>query len=416
MSVKEKVKEQAITVEKIGYDQVPQLSKRDLAYIQEVEELRPFFKYSPTLENFEKVISDKEKEKINRELLFEVLTAQYAKLNTENQVGKNMESLRLPNTYTVVTAHQPSLFFGPLYYVLKILSTVNLAEQLRAKYPKHNFVPVFVTGGEDHDFEEVQKTEIFGKPIVWENEESGSVGAMNTDKIPLAELKSLLGDSPNAQEIFAIIEKAHTQNNRYSDAVIEMVHSLFGKYGLVVLNMNEPKLKAAFSPIIEDELLHQSSQQFVSKSIEALESTGLSAQASPREINLFYLKDQMRERIVFEDGVFKVLNTDITFSERKIKEEVQNHPERFSPNVILRPIYQEKILPNLAYIGGGGEIAYWLERQTQFEHYGINFPMLIRRNSALWLDKNSIKKLDKLGYQISDFFSDEHSLIKSFVK
>ena len=416
MSVKEQEKKQVITVEKIGYDQVPQLSKRDIAYIQEIEELRPFFKYAPTLENFEKVISDKEKEKIDRELLFEVLTNQYAKLDIKNQVGKNIELLRSSNTFTVVTAHQPSLFFGPLYYILKILSTINLAEQLTATYSKHNFVPVFVTGGEDHDFEEVQKAQIFGKPIVWENEESGSVGAMKTDKIPLAELKSLLGDSPNAQEVFAIIEKAHTQNEIYSDAVIEMVHSLFGKYGLVVLNMNQPKLKAAFSPIIIDELLNQTSHQFVSKSIEKLEAKGLSAQASPREINLFYLKDQMRERIVFEEGLFKVLNTDITFSEREIKEEVQNHPERFSPNVILRPIYQEKILPNLAYIGGGGEIAYWLERKTQFEHYGINFPMLIRRNSALWLDKNSSKKLDKLGYQINDFFADEHSIINTFVK
>lgn len=416
MNIKEQIEKQVISVEKIGYDQVPQLSKRDIAYIQEINDLRPFYKYSPTLQNFQQVITDKQKDETNRELLVDVLENQYANLDTKNQVGKNIESLRSDSTFTIVTAHQPSLFFGPLYYVLKILSTVNLAEQLKKAYPKFNFVPIFVTGGEDHDFEEVQKTQIFGKPIVWENEENGSVGAMKTDKIPLEELKALLGASPNAQKVFSIIEKAHTQNSTYSDAVIEMIHSLFGKYGLVVLNMNQPKLKSAFSPIIEDELLNQTSHRFVSKSIKELESKGLSAQASPREINLFYLKDQMRERIVFEDSLFKVLNTDIKFSEREIKEEVKNHPERFSPNVILRPLYQEKILPNLAYIGGGGEIAYWLERKTQFEHYGINFPMLIRRNSALWLDKNSHKKLDKLDYQIGDFFADEHSIINSFVK
>ena len=106
-----------------------------------------------------------------------------------------------------------------------------------------------------------------------------------------------------------------------------------------------------------------------------------------------YLRDQIRNRIIQENDQYKVLDTDYVFTEKEILDELKTHPERFSPNVVLRPLYQELVLPNLAYIGGGGEIAYWLERKEQFEHFGINFPMLIRRNSVLWIDKNSQNKI-----------------------
>ena len=405
-----------ISVSKIPYSNVPQLSKRDLTYILEDENLKPFYKYSPRIESFEQVFNDKSKETIDREVLVSLLKNQYQKLDTANKVGENIDLLSQKNTFTVVTAHQPSLFTGPLYYILKIFSTINLAEQLNAKYPQYNVVPVFVTGGEDHDFEEVNHTNLFGKKIEWESGEMGSVGMMKTDKLPLAELKEILGNSEKAQEVFSIFEKAYTKNERYSDGVIEMVHRLFAEYGLVVLNMTRPELKAKFRNIAEEEILNQSSFKIVNETIEKLETIGLNAQASPREINLFYLKNQMRERIVFEEGKYQVLNSKLSFSEKEIKEELQNHPERFSPNVILRPLYQEIILPNLAYIGGGGEIAYWLERKTQFEHYGINFPMLIRRNSAMWIDKTSGKKLKKVGLTETEIFADTDGLIKNFVK
>jgi bacillithiol biosynthesis cysteine-adding enzyme BshC len=124
----------------------------------------------------------------------------------------------------------------------------------------------------------------------------------------------------------------------------------------------------------------------------------------------------LRERIVFENGIYKVLNTDYEFTPETMMAEVDNHPERFSPNVILRPVYQETIFPNLAYIGGGGELSYWAERQPQFEHFNVPFPMLVRRNSALWIDESNAKKLGKLGLTIDDLFGEVEELIKTYVK
>jgi len=182
------------------------------------------------------------------------------------------------------------------------------------------------------------------------------------------------------------------------------------------LNMSHKKLKQLFVPIIKEEILEQSSAPIVNKTIRELEGLGFAGQAPPREINFFYLREQLRERIVLENNSYQVLNSGYRFSKEEIILEIESHPERFSPNVVMRPLYQELVLPNLAYIGGGGEIAYWLERKVQFEHFGINFPMLIRRNSVLWIDKAAAKRMDKLGLSSEAVFCDVEDLVKDYVR
>ncbi|MEL6868025.1 MAG: bacillithiol biosynthesis cysteine-adding enzyme BshC, partial [Bacteroidota bacterium] len=355
--------------------------------------------------------------KINRPVLVDTLKRQYATLTDADLVVEQIDSLLADNTFTVTTAHQPSLFTGPLYFVYKIISTIVLAEQLRAKYPEQQFVPVFVIGGEDHDFEEVNHLHLFNKTISWESGESGAVGQMNTESLQpvLAELKDLLGNSESAEKVYQLIHASHTQHSQYGKAVQAMVHELFHRFGLVVLNMNDRALKQLFVPLIKEEVLRRRSKALVEKMAASLESLGFGQQATAREINFFYLKDQLRSRIVFEEGQYQVLDTPIRFSEAQMIQEIEQYPERFSPNVIMRPLYQELILPNLAYIGGGGELAYWMERPDQFAAFGLNFPMLIRRNSVMWLDKNTVKKLKKLKFDLSEIFEDTEVLVKRLV-
>ena len=407
-----------MNITKIPFQEVTQFSKKDKAYVNPPAALRPFYKYETSIESFAQVIQDKKNDQTNRHILVEVLEEQYQKFDPTPVVKENIEKLKATTTFTVTTAHQPSLCTGPLYYIYKIVSAINLAKSLKKAYSSFDFVPIFVTGGEDHDFEEVNHFHLFGKTLTWENDEKGSVGMMGTASLNevLNELKSLLGASENAQKIYQIIHEAYTANSKYSDATIHLTNKLFEDDGLVVLNMNHNKLKNAFSTIIAEEILKRPSQAFVEIAAQELEEIGFSGQAHPREINFFYLRNQIRERIVFENDRYKVLNTDISFSEAEIEAEIGSFPERFSPNVVMRPLFQELILPNLAYIGGGGEIAYWLERKKQFEHFGINFPMLIRRNSVLWIDRGSAKKMDKLSLTIHDLLQDTEDLIKRFVK
>lgn len=401
-----------------AFTDIPQFSDRDVAYATADERLRPFYKYDVKLETFAQVIEDKAKDPIDRKLLVDQLQLQYEQLPAKEAVNAQIEKLKADNTFTVITAHQPSLFTGPLYFIYKICSTINLAKQLNEHYPEQHIVPVFITGGEDHDFEEINHTMLFGKKLEWHNEEAGAVGAMSTKTLApvLAELKEILGDRETAQSIYARLEKAFSSHATYGMATVAFVHDLFGDQGLIVADMAKPAYKRAFLPYIRKEIFEQLSQPLVEQAQSELETAGFSAQAHAREINFFYLRDGLRERITYENGQYKVLNTDYVFSQEELEAELEAHPEFFSPNVVMRPVFQELIMPNLAYIGGGGELAYWLERKAQFAAFGLNFPMLIRRNSVLWIDKGNQKKLNKAGVTIDQLFGDVELFIRDFVE
>jgi bacillithiol biosynthesis cysteine-adding enzyme BshC len=183
----------------------------------------------------------------------------------------------------------------------------------------------------------------------------------------------------------------------------------------VVLNTNDAALKRHFIPSMKDDLLGQTAFRVVGDTINQLHQAGFRAQASPREINLFYMRDGFRERIVLENGIYKVLNTGFSFPEAEILSELDAHPERFSPNVVLRPLFQEMILPNLAYVGGGGELAYWLERRSFFELSGVHFPVLVRRHSVMWLEQDVVRKIEKAGFTPATFFGDTETLVRDFI-
>ena len=407
----------ALHVTTVPFDQIPQFSPRDRAYATGDERLREFYKYPVAWESFAQIARDKAGDSTDRATLVRVLRAQYAGLNPSERTRANIDALLQNDTFTVVTAHQPSLFTGPLYYIYKIISTLNLAKQLNER-EAFRTVPVFITGGEDHDFEEINHLRLFGKTVSWQNDEHGPVGRMSTKALrdPLEQLRDILGDGDEARAVFERLERTHTQHDSYGAAAVALANELFGADGLVVLNMDQPDLKRRFIPHIEREIFGQTSQPLVEATQQQLAEAGFGSQAHARDINFFYLRPGERNRIVLEDGTYRVLDTDLQFTEAELRTEIQQHPERFSPNVVMRPIYQETILPNLAYVGGGGELAYWLERKTQFDAFGLNFPLLIRRNSAVWIDKTAAKRMDKLALSFEELLRDEDAIIRDFVQ
>ncbi|MEO5564053.1 MAG: bacillithiol biosynthesis BshC, partial [Chitinophagaceae bacterium] len=175
--------------------------------------------------------------------------------------------------------------------------------------------------------------------------------------------------------------------------------------------------------VFEDDLLHQSASAIVEKTVEQLHTANYKVQANPREINLFYLENDIRERIEKVDDDlpdpiaigWKVVGKDMKFTEKELLELLQKHPEKFSPNVILRGLYQETILPNIAFIGGGGETAYWLQLKGLFEQYKVPFPVLLLRNSFVIVEKKWKEKIDKLGFKLEDFFLPEQELLSKLV-
>ncbi len=407
-----------MAIHKIGFADVPQLSDRDKAYQSENNPFESLIKYKPELASFAQALEDRKQYQVDRKLLVGVLKEQYKDLPDNALSLRNINLLESENTFTVITAHQPVLFTGPLYYIIKIFSAINMAEQLKVVHPAYDFVPVFISGGEDHDFDEVNKCKVYSKTIEWQQDKGGSVGRMNLEGIDEAikALEEILSDKEDAQQAKQWIRDAYDNSHTYAEMTTRLVHSIFGKYGLVILNPDHKALKSAFAPMMRKELLEQNSAPLVQNAQSEIEALGYKSQAFARDINLFYLQDGSRERIELENGVYKVVNTALSFTEKEILGELDNHPERFSPNVIMRPLYQETILPNLAYIGGGGELAYWIERKSQFESFGVFYPILIRRASAMLLTGSHLKNMSKLNISIENVFKNEDRLIADLIE
>jgi bacillithiol biosynthesis cysteine-adding enzyme BshC len=387
-------------------------------YLDQKNNLHSLYNRFPILENFEGQVLEKKAnyDDSNRVHLVSVLQKQYAAVDTSKLTQQNMEALKEDNTFTVTTGHQLNLFTGPLYFLYKIISTINLTKELKAKYPIYNFVPIYWMATEDHDFEEINYFNFKGKKFRWNKDSSGPVGRLSTEG--LADVFELyaqeLGSSTNAETLKSLFEDAYLQHDNLADATRHLANSLFGEYGLVILDADHADLKRAFIPFAKEELLQQISNKAVLETTEKLEKYNI--QVNPREINLFYIEDKMRERIILEEGKYKINNTKIEFSESEILTLLERNPEMFSPNVIMRPLYQEVILPNLCYIGGGGEIAYWLELKSFFNAVNITFPVLLVRNSVLLATEKQVKKATNLELTWSDLFSKQGDLLTSKTK
>ena len=390
--------------QQLALNSVGAFPKLFLDYISKNENLEKFYNQYPDIEGFSKVIEARQFSDSKRKTLINVLEKQYQSI--ENK--PNFSLLLEKNTFTVTTGHQLNIFTGPLYVIYKIVTIINLAKRLKAEFPIYNFVPVYWMASEDHDFAEIASFNLFGKTHKWETEQKGAVGRMNP-----AELQAIFDELPEKPALF---EEAYLKNTTLSDAVRQYMHQLFGNEGLVCLDADELALKASFSNIIKDDLLNNTANKIVHQTSEELNAMGYHTQISPREINFFYLQNGLRERIVFENARFKVLNSELSFSQEEILQILDNQPDNFSPNVVLRPLYQETILPNLAYIGGPSEVPYWLQLKGIFEHYGEQFPLLMPRNFALVVNQASQKRMDKLGISADELFADEVTLRRSFVE
>lgn len=391
-------------------------------YLDENEALTPFYNRFPSLENFKDQIEEKQLNynKNHRADLVKALMMQYEDLKISSATLTNIDLLKHGTTFTVTTGHQLNLFTGPLYFLYKIVSTINLCRTLKQTYPTYNFVPVYWMATEDHDFEEINFFNFKGKKVQWNREASGAVGELDLSGLTevFEVFAAQLGHSEHAKSIKQLFHQAYLEHDTLTKATRFLVNKLFAIYGLVILDGNDPILKKMYVPYIEEELVRQTAFEKVSETnvlINQLSST-YKIQVNPRAINLFYLHKNLRERVFEENGMFGVLNTDLRWTKDEILKEVKKHPERFSPNVILRPMYQEIILPNLCYIGGGGELAYWLQLKSNFEAQNVTFPILLLRNSVLLINGKQKEKLDRLQVSLSDLFLGHDALMTKITK
>ena len=406
-----------LPIAKTGY-----FSKLICDYIAKDAKLKPLYNRFPDVEGFKGQLEEKGKHfsQVQRNVLHSSMQKQYKNTDTSEGTATNIELLKDKNTFTIVTGHQLNLFTGPLYFLYKIISTINLTTQLKKEYPNSNFVPVYWMATEDHDFDEINYFNFKGLKFQWNKEASGAVGHLTTeglDEVFTLFAKSI-GDSKNANVLKQLFEEAYLKHNNLTDATRYLANEIFKDYGLVIVDGDDIDLKKSLVPYMKKDIFEQTAFDKVSETIKEIEqiSTDYPVQVNPREINYFYLKEGIRERFIESKGAYVVNDTNISFTKEELIDEMDTHPERFSPNVIARPLYQEVILPNLCYIGGGGEIAYWLELKTAFEAMNVPFPILLVRNSALIISGKQADKLERMNISKSDIFLKQNSLINKKIR
>jgi len=393
---------------KLDFRETGLFSKLIVDYVEGNPKLNPFYAHTPTLEGYKKAIKAKSFNAKFRTTLVEVLNDQYAGLDTSEKVKENIEALDDSKTFTVTTGHQLNIFTGPLFYIYKLVATINLAKKLSETYPNYKFVPVYWMGSEDHDYEEINHLYINNKKYKWETNQGGATGRFNTEG-----LEEVLKQLPGRTEVFKQALKKH---NNLSDVVRYYVNAMFGNEGLVCLDADDARFKKEFIHVIKDELFKETAHSLVEAQSNTLEKAGYKQQLQPRELNLFYLIDGLRARITKKDDVFSVVDTELKFSTKEMEDLIEKNPERFSPNVILRPIYQETILPNLAYVGGPSELAYWFQLKSVFDYFKLAFPILMPRSFVMYIGAVACKKIEKLGVKFKDLFLREDLFINTYIK
>lgn len=395
-------------VEKISFAETNSFTSFFLDYISKKDQLKKFYIRFPEISNFKDQIKDKAASfpRQNREALVSVLQEQYKNYTLTDSVKSNLGSLHADKTFTVTTGHQLNIFTGPLYFIYKIVTVINTCKELKKAYPEYNFVPVYWMASEDHDFDEIKYFKLNGKKYTWESKQTGAVGRFNPK-----ELETILKQLPDDLSIF---QKAYLKHTTLSDAVRYYVNELFGSEGVVVADADSKELKALFKDVIRDDVFNHTPQKLVAATNAELEKSGYDIQVHAREINFFYLDKNLRARIEEQDGNFKVIDSDLSFSKKEVETMIDTSPEKFSPNVILRPLYQEIILPNLAYIGGPSEVVYWLQLKEVFKQFKTPFPILMPRNFAMVLDAPTVRKFEKTGLELNELFFEKNYLFNHF--
>jgi bacillithiol synthase len=364
------------------------------------------YSQKPSIESLIHLAKHKSEHFPHRTTLVSALQRQYHKINTEycddEFVQANINAFASASTVCITTGHQACLGGGPLYSFYKIISAIVTCKHLEKVDSSRRYIPVFWMATEDHDWDEANH--FFIGDELWKRDitSSGAVGRLSNEGMSawLDAFASALPKGEVSQDILRLLRNAYLNHDTWAEATRQWAHNLFGAHGLVVIDGDDVELKKLFLPVMEGECFHQYAQTDVEINNERLSNAGYSTQVHPSSINLFYLGENTRSYVKRVDNGFSIddqILTDVAF-----REHLHQYPERFSPNVVLRPVYQECILPNIAYYGGPGELAYWFQLSSVFRRWEIPFPMLLLRHGFAMLTTKMLSKIDRLNLSFLD--------------
>lgn len=385
-------------------------------YLDQKEDISECYSFEHSFEGVIAAAKSRAAESKDYSVLVEVLSAQAkASKYASKTVFENIQKLN-SGAVTITTGHQLCIYGGPLFFFHKILSAVALSRKLQESGVEA--IPVYWMASEDHDFEEINHVFINSEKVTWDIEAKGPVGHLSLTHLAdfKQKLSALFSNDPLKKEMLAKLEAIYAQNKNLAEATRDFVYSVFGELGVVVIDVDDSRLKSQFKPIIKRELIEQFSNQALEKSNQKLAALGYHLQVEGREINLFYMLDDYRERLVKTETGFATADGIHSWEGTELLTELEDNPERFSPNVVLRPVYQEVILPNAAYIGGPGELSYWLQLKPVFDAVNCFYPAALLRDMVMISNEKTQKRLSQLDINYAEAKLKYDDLLKLVVR
>jgi uncharacterized protein YllA (UPF0747 family) len=362
------------------------------AYLSQADSLRPFYEFPPSAASFEASLQARQQYPVDRATLVEVLERQHPPHLAPAAVREHILQLREPTTFCVTTGQQPALYGGPLMTLYKALTAIQLCQALQEQFPGYSFVPVFWSASEDHDFAEVNHTAVDYKSfLTYPGAFQGAVGRHIIDR-------SIEQVAAPADWLRALYRPGRSWGEAFRATLL----SLLGPQGLIVLDADEPRLKRQFIDALDAEVRGEGIEPAVSHTSAALRQAGFPQQAIPQAVNCFQLTDHGRYRIEPTAGGQLLLHASQSRVEADtLRTWLRETPEAFSPNALLRPLYQETLLPNLIYVGGWGELGYWFQLREAFRQRGTFFPLLWPRPSALLSPAGELAHIVQYGFTMN---------------
>ena len=351
----------------------------------------------------------------NRKILVDQLKKQYSKIKVSKETSKNIDLLIESNSFTITTGHQLNIFSGPLMVIYKIAQVISISKHLNSKIKDFNYVPIFWLASEDHDFDEISSVNISNQQIKWEfDSENISVGKiiLNDFKEVSDAYKTNITDSDFKSELEKLIDQSYNDGNSLSFSTLKFINSLFGHLGLIVIDSDVKVFKKLFIENFKNEIIDSRCKVDTENQITKIKKKiqSYKPQVNPSEINFFKITSNGRKRIRRKNKQILV-DDEKEYSIKQLIDQIDLNPELFSPNVLMRPLFQEKILPNICYIGGPNELKYWMQLKLFFDKSNILYPILMLRSSALIIDQKTATKITKSDVEIEYFTKSIEALL-----
>ncbi len=404
----------------INFGDIPKNYNLFLDYLYEFENVAEFYKYNfRDKEKYPEIFKSILKKRAESNLkISDLISNQYKYFNSiSDKTNKNIKQLDQPKTLAVVTGQQLGILGGPLYTIYKIITAIKLAANLNERYTEYNFVPVFWMESDDHDFNEVHQINVLNnenalvnikyKDDVSDDEIRSSVGNLIFDETInefFSQLDQSLRGTEFKEKIISNLKEIYQSGKTFKQSFRELLFWLFDEYGLIIFDPSQDEVKQILKPIFLNEINNFRTHTQKLVSVSATLEDVYHAQVKVKPVNLFYHIENGRYSIEPVDEVFKLRRKRKQFTKEEIIQEINEHPERFSPNVLLRPITQDYLFPTAFYIAGPSEISYFAQIYPLYEFFDIEPPVIYPRSSATLVEKSVLGFMEKYDLTMRDVF------------